>query len=188
MKGDSNSRLRRLEVLAAFIIVFVASSTFIVAAIAALGHVTLLQSIPASVRNPAGLGVVGTCAVLDIRSTARRSYCVLTLRRQAPQGLEHILDVRATVAVWAADAGTIFSTYRVSAASWGALALVSLGLGAWWSGAIYGLILAGALSLLALTSTDESQAGSGRWFRYLPTVQRAAGGIQIGCACWLVVG
>jgi hypothetical protein len=89
------------------------------------------------------LGVAGTVllalAVADIRAVRNKTYCPISWRRQTPRGLMRQYSPRLVALLWGLDTGLAVTTFRVSAATWGALVLTFLGFGTWWIGIGYGV-------------------------------------------------
>lgn len=100
-----------------------------------LGSNLLLLSVPLLV----------TLAFSDVMfARVRPPMC----RRQTPRSLMNRCDERLVGLLWGLDAGAIFSTYRASAASWGALVLALSGLVPPWAGLVYGAAFCIPLTVL----------------------------------------
>src|SRR5262245_55669558 len=100
----------------------------------AIGAVLQVSQLPVTSR----LGVAGVVllalAVADVRSIRHKTYCPLSWRRQTPRALMRKYPPRLVALLWGLDTGVAVSTFRVSAATWGALVLAFLGFGTWWMG------------------------------------------------------
>jgi hypothetical protein len=86
----------------------------------------------------AGLLLLALAGV-DIVSIRKRSYCPLSWRRQTAKRLIRRFTVPVVAAAWGFDAGLAFTTFRVTAITWGVLLLAVCGLCPWWIGMGYGL-------------------------------------------------
>ncbi len=76
------------------------------------------------------------CAALDLDMPGSR--CSL-LRRQTPRRLFNNRHFLRGAFLWGVDTGSVFSTYRASAASWAAVAMVAAGWIPLWAGALYAI-------------------------------------------------
>jgi hypothetical protein len=97
----------------------------------------VVPSIPIRCRVPGTATGLALLAVLDLLAIRRNAYCPLTLRRQTPKALQRRHRMLATVALWGFDLGTAVSTFRVAAATWGALMLAAWGWILPWTGLFY---------------------------------------------------
>lgn len=110
------------------------------------------------------LGVLGFVDLLGWR--------VFALRRQTPDVLLGRLTPGWAGLVWGLDTGSVVSTYRVSAASWGALALAWSGLMPAWVGAVYGCAF--VLPVLVLSWVNGFVTGASSPLRRSRTLRRLA--------------
>jgi hypothetical protein len=92
--------------------------------------------------------VLSLCAATDLLFPRIRPTI---LNRQTPQSLLRPFSLPVAGFVWGIDTGTVVSTFRASAASWGALTLTLAGWGPWWSGIAYGAAYSAPLALLIAT-------------------------------------
>jgi hypothetical protein len=97
------------------------------------------------------LFVIAPFLVLELVDVGNgRSTCSISRRRQTPKRIAYEHGWRRTAWAWGVDTGSVVSTYRVSAATWAALALTGVGAGFPWLGGVYALAFVGPL--LVLTS------------------------------------
>jgi hypothetical protein len=88
-------------------------------------------------RLTVSLPVLIAALASDVYSTARKTWCPLTPRRQTPKAIiSHYGAGRAAIA-WGLDTGLVFTTFRVSSICWALLALEFLGIAPWWIGLGY---------------------------------------------------
>jgi hypothetical protein len=92
--------------------------------------------------------VLSLCAATDLLFPRMRPTI---FNRQTPQSLLRRFSLPVAGFVWGMDTGTVVSTFRASAASWGALTLTFAGWGPWWSGIAYGAAYSAPLALLIAT-------------------------------------
>ena len=138
MKGSSCSLALRARVLAVFAASFIVGATAIFAAASLAGTGLRVAGVPLSWRIVIGAAVFAALAVVDLRAIRTRDYCPIGWRRQTPQRGTRFGPM-ISAAVWGFDTGTIVTTFRVAAITWGALSMAALGLAPWWIGIIYGL-------------------------------------------------
>jgi hypothetical protein len=130
---------------------------FTISALAVFGLASLIgQQLgggPAVPLRAAAVAVLVVCVAADLAFPRIRCSVV---RRQTPKDLVHRLPRELVGFVWGLDTGTVVSTYRASAASFAALAVVFAGWAPPWAGALY----AGGfcIPLLAIVATE----GAGR--------------------------
>jgi hypothetical protein len=85
--------------------------------------------------------------------------------RQTPKYLATRFSLPVTGLLWGLDTGTLVSTFRTSAASWGALTLAIGGWGPWWVGIAYAAAFSVPLCLLILTYPAAGGTESNRSWR-----------------------
>jgi hypothetical protein len=129
--------------------------------------------------------------VLEVAEAAAGApTCAVTVSRQTPRSVLWSAEARRTARAWGLDTGSVVSTYRVSAASWAALALVLTGEGPAWLGAIYALAFAVPLVVLTTSAayvpslrrafTETRGTPRVRWLRTLATLVMVA--VVVGLA------
>lgn len=91
------------------------------------------------------------------------------LRRQASRSLSGRFPLPMAGFLWGADTGSVFSTFRASAASWGALALSFAGWGPWWVGIAYAVAFCLPLAALIATYPVAGPAEGARGWRHRST-------------------
>jgi hypothetical protein len=104
--------------------------------------------------------VLVLCAIIDLAYPRVRPTLMY---RQTPRSLAGRVSLPVTGALWGLDTGTVVSTFRVSAASWGALIVTFGGWGPWWAGSVYAVAFCGPLILLI--GTYPASGGEGRGWR-----------------------
>jgi hypothetical protein len=139
VKGRSIQLSLRLQVATLF------ATAFVVAALAAfafahyIGSLLNVSQFPAAWRlSLAGIVLVALAAA-DVHAVRRKTYCPISWRRQTPRQLMRQYPARLVALLWGLDTGLAVTTFRVSAATWGALFLTFLGFGTWWVGIVYGI-------------------------------------------------
>lgn len=106
--------------------------------------------------------VLGLCAVTDLAFPRLRPTL---FNRQTPRELAARFPASITGLLWGIDTGAVVSTFRSSAASWGALILVFAGWGPWWAGAAHAAAFCIPLGLLTATYPVDGGAGDRRGWR-----------------------
>ncbi len=149
MQGDSTSTTPRQERPTVSLLVG-AHVLVALVVVLALSRVGLLVAELASREARTWLlaGVAGVGVLLDLRAIGRGQMSV-GLRRQTPKALAHDADRPwwVTPLVWGGDTGMIWTTFRVSSASWLLLGAAVLGFAPWWAGVAYGLAFAVPLAV-----------------------------------------
>jgi hypothetical protein len=87
------------------------------------------------------------------------------LWRQTPRSLSGRFSYPVTGFLWGLDTGSVFSTIRASAASWGALALVFAGWGPWWTGIAYAASFCLPMAILIATYPVAGAPNDARGWR-----------------------
>ena len=157
--------------------VFVLSAGAIVGSTILVGLIALLSAvasaIPASVRLLiGGVSAIVLVLFLDVRALAQRQWFTSGPRRQAAKGIQYSGIAEWLIGfIWAFDAGSGVSTYRITSGSWVILILVGVsGATSPWVGLFYGLGLAVGMTLSILTRPDGqlkfvAEQGGGRLLR-----------------------
>ncbi len=96
-----------------------------------------------------------------IRPTLFHRQTPLAWARRFPKPIAGVL--------WGLDTGTVVSTFRTSAASWGALALTFAGWGPWWAGIGYAAGFCVPLGVLTATYPVTGHADGQKGLRYVDT-------------------
>ena len=113
---------------------------FVTSAFAAFGLAFGAGSLLGVGQAPAIVGfILLLLAAVDLVSLYRKSYCPISLSRQTPKTLLRKLPFFVAVPIWGLDTGFVVTTFRVSAATWGAITLAICGFGDWKLGLAYGL-------------------------------------------------
>jgi hypothetical protein len=137
-------------------------------AVFALAHVagSALRSswaLPTNLVVAIGLAVF---AAIDVAFPRARPSL---LRRQTPRHLTARVPLPVAGFLWGLDTGSVFSTFRASAASWAALVLVFAGWGPWWTGIAYAAAFCVPLCALVATYPVAGPADDARGWRQLST-------------------
>lgn len=168
--------------MASFAVAFIAAATLVFAAASFAGDV-VRALVPAPSRAAAAAGLLLVLAVVDVLSLRARVYCVLGAKRQARQTLIRKYSVPVVAAIWGFDTGLAVTTFRVSALTWAAFVLSFLGFAPWWSGAVYGVALAGPMLVLLLTTITaerlERQLARRRLIQTASAITLAAAGTSL---------
>jgi hypothetical protein len=144
----------------AFAAAFVAGAVAIFAAAAAIGSAFGTARLPLQWRIGLAGALLLPLAAVDLLAIAKSTYCPIGWRRQTPRILMRRHPMPVVASVWGFDTGLVVTTFRVAAASWGALILATLGLSPRWSG--LGYALAFTLPFLMLVSRPAlGSAGGG---------------------------
>jgi hypothetical protein len=157
VKGSSCSLALRARVLVVFAASFVAGAAAIFAAAALAGSVLRAAGAPLSWRMAIGAGLFAVLAVVDLRAIRMRNYCPIGWRRQTPQRGTRF-GATLSAALWGFDTGTVVTTFRVAAITWGALSMAALGLAPWWIGIAYGLGFTVPLLFILITREPDSDS------------------------------
>lgn len=126
---------------------------------------------------------------------------VTLFRRQTPRRLAGVLPLPLTGLVWGLDTGSVFSTFRSSAATWAAAAVAVAGWGPWWSGVSYAAGFCVPIALLVLSfrvvAADEpapawrsfsTELLVGRLGSLMPYVRLATAGLAATAAALAFIG
>jgi hypothetical protein len=88
---------------------------------------------------------------MDVWASNNRAYCPVGLRRQTPRGLKYRHSMMMVASIWGFDTGLAITTFRVAAATWGAILLTVLGFSGWQTGIAYGIAFTIPLTVLMWT-------------------------------------
>lgn len=115
---------------------------------------------------------VGLAVLFDVIAIVKRDYSI-GLRRQTAKQLAHD-ETRPwwiTALFWGLDTGLIWSTFRVSAASWVLIIAALSGLVPGYGGLVYGLAFGSALLVVVLLPerSDEGRPLQGPWLQLAQT-------------------
>ncbi len=145
-------RLRhRLEITALFVAGFLGGAVIMFIVLHLLGLAAQLQVLPLTSRRAIAAAGLVALALMDVWARSRGAYCPLGLRRQTPRSLRRRHSLRALASVWGFDTGLAMTTFRVTAATWGAMLLTMLGLSGWQTGVAYGMAFAIPVAILMWT-------------------------------------
>jgi hypothetical protein len=156
-------RLRRriqLSVLFAATFTLGALATFRIASLVG----ALVRHSPAPYGGFPGVAAgLGLLSLLDLLAVRRSGYCPLSLRRQTPKVLMRRHGMLVTAALWGFDLGTMVSTFRVTAAGWGALLLVVSGWVSPWGALLYAAGFTAPLLFLMWTGRLPGKGPEHAW-------------------------
>jgi hypothetical protein len=138
----------RIRVLALFCVAFVATAFVTFAVASAAGAALSARELPLPWRQAIAGAFLIALAGVDIYAARRKTYCPISWRRQTPRVLMRRFSPPVVALVWGLDTGFAVTTFRVSAATWGALFLTFLGFGPWWIGIGYGVAFVVPLACL----------------------------------------
>lgn len=148
MQGPFHGRTGSVKTAMAFVLPFLACAVAVFALVgaggAALGAAG--QTRPWRLALSGG-GLLGLAAA-DVIAIRGSRYCPISVRRQTPRALLRRHPVRTVAALWGLDTGLVVTTFRVTAATWGALLLAGLGLCPSWAGAAYAFGFVGPFAVL----------------------------------------
>lgn len=132
----------RLRVLVLFVVAFIAAACAAFAVASVAGSALGVGALPVHWRQSIAGAFLLALAAVDLYAAKRRTYCPISWRRQTPRGLMHRFSAPVVALAWGLDTGLAVTTFRVSAATWGALLVTFLGFGPWWIGICYGVAFA----------------------------------------------
>lgn len=125
-----------MGLLGRFTVTFAASSFAVFGVAGAIG--LAVGRVTPRAAELAAIGAVLTAALaLDAYSLRRKTWCPITLRRQAPKRVLYDFGARRAALAWGLDTGLVFTTYRMTSISWALLVLGVLGAAPWWVGIGY---------------------------------------------------
>jgi cytochrome c biogenesis protein CcdA len=131
VKGESQL-LNKLAIIGPLVAGFTVSATLVFAGAWLLGRKYL-----GDVSNRAALGAAVLLLLAAIADLVYPRIRCSLLRRQTPKRLVGRYSPPVGSFLWGLDTGTVLSTYRASAASFAALALMLAGWGPVWTGVAY---------------------------------------------------
>jgi hypothetical protein len=139
VQGRSIPLRLRFEVAIFFAAAFIAAALAVFVLANLVGTALHVSELPVAWRlSMAGI-ILLALAVTDIYAFRSKTYSPISWRRQTPRGLMRRYSPPLVALLWGADTGLAVTTFRVSAATWGALVLTFLGFGIWWIGICYGV-------------------------------------------------
>lgn len=146
MQGDSlTGRRSGLRFLAILATAHIGTAGLVVATLHQVGQILVSgSSLTVALRICVVFAI--TAVAIDIHAMLKGDFSV-GLRRQTPKSLIHNASFPNWVSpfFWGADTGMIWSTFRVSSASWILLIAATLNIAPPWAGVVYGLGFAGPL-------------------------------------------
>lgn len=143
---------------------FTVSATIVFAAVSSLASI-VSDHAPTAVALIVAL-LLSLAAVADVVFPRLR---VSLMRRQTPGALSAHAPAPITGLVWGLDTGSVFSTYRGSAASWSALLLTAVGWGPWWTGLAYAVGFSVPIAVLTWTYSVVGRTSEALSFRHRST-------------------
>lgn len=150
----------RAQMLPTLVSGFMAASLIVFAVVHYAGARIHSQSL--GVAAVLASAVLVACGLADLFVPQFRGTLV---KRQTPHTIAFSRSAAATGLIWGLDTGSVFSTFRASPSSWGALALAFVGWGPWWIGVGYGVGFVAPLSLLVISYPIDGREGRGLRFR-----------------------
>jgi hypothetical protein len=142
-------RLRsRIEITAVFVAGFLAGAVAIFFLSSLLGVTLQLQELPLILRRSVAAAGLVALAMIDLWARNRKTYCPIGLKRQTPRRLRLGHTLLAVASMWGFDTGIAITTFRVAAATWGAILLTILGLSGWQTGIAYGVAFTIPITIL----------------------------------------
>jgi hypothetical protein len=151
----------RLEITALFVSGFLAGAGIIFAAAFLLGFALQLHELPLALRRSIAASGLVVLAVTDLWARRHGAYCPVGPRRQTPRGLRSRHSMLVVAPIWGFDTGLAVTTFRVAAATWGAMLLTTLGLAGWQTGLAYGLGFTVPVTFLMWTHRSGRMAITG---------------------------
>ncbi len=153
----------RLEVTALFGTAFLVGAALIFSLFFLFGATFQVHELPLNLKRSVAAAGLFSLALIDLWARNKGTYCPIGLSRQTPRGLRCRYSRRFFVSIWGFDTGLAITTFRVAAATWGAILLTVLGLTGWQTGVAYGLAFTIPVTILMwthrsgrMTSADET--------------------------------
>ena len=150
----------RLQITALFASGFLAGSVAMFFLSSLLGEMVRIHELPLALRRSVAAAGLVTFALMDVWAGHNRAYCPIGLRRQTPRGLKYRHSMPVVASIWGFDTGLAVTTFRVAAATWGAILLIVLGLSGWQSGIAYGIAFTIPLTVLLWTHRSGRPANA----------------------------
>ena len=141
----------RLEITALFVTGFLGGAVTIFFLSFLLGVTLHIHELPLTLRRSMAAAGLVTLAVLDVWARHKGTYCPMGWRRQTPRRLRHRHSLRVVASIWGFDTGLAITTFRVAAATWGAILLTMLSLSGWQAGMAYGIAFTIPITILMWT-------------------------------------
>jgi hypothetical protein len=181
--------VRRLAVTASFALAFISGALVTFSVACGIG-LAAKAVVPTSSLFVASIMILIGLAGLDVFSLRRGSYCKVGFIRQTPQNIQYHQSIITTAIAWGFDTGLAVTTVRVTASTWAALALCSLGLASPLAGIASGVSFALPVALLqwnprigaAATADTAGDPGLVRQLRLRPAAQRISTVTLTTCA------
>jgi hypothetical protein len=151
VQGALPRRRHRLEITALFVAGFLGGAAIIFSVSFLLGQTARLHDVPLDLRRSLAATGLAALALLDVWARRNGTWCPVTLRRQTPKRLGRHGPLAVAASVWGFDTGLAITTFRVAAATWGAILLTLLGLSGWQAGLAYGLAFTIPVAVLMWT-------------------------------------
>jgi hypothetical protein len=167
-----------LAVTASFALAFISGALVTFSVASGIG-LAVKAVVPASTLVVASVLILIGLAGLDVFSLRRGSYCKFGFIRQTPQRIQYRQTIISTAIAWGFDTGLAVTTVRVTASTWAALALCTLGFASPLAGIAYGVSFALPVALLlwnprigaAATADTAGDPGLVRQLRFRPVAQ-----------------
>jgi hypothetical protein len=163
VQGDSSARRRALRFPAVLGVAHIAMAGVMVATLYQIGTVSaglLPRSAALAICTAAVLFVIG----VDVRAAHHNTYSI-GLKRQTAKVLAHNPDRPwwVTPLFWGLDTGLVWSTFRVSGASWILLLGALLNVAPQWSGLVYGAFFGIPLLIAVNIGNPNGMNKPGGW-------------------------
>lgn len=134
------------------------------------------------------VGGLAAALALDLYALPRTKWCPLSVRRQTPQAVMYVHGMKRAALAWGADAGLLFSTFRVSAISWAVLLAALTGVGSWLGGVAYagGFLMPLVVACWSGMLTDDARPHVAQAFRRCNRSARRVAAVALIAALILV--
>lgn len=163
MQGDLSTRARALRFPAVLTVAHTAMAGFIVALIYQIGTVSG-GLLPRSTALAICLVAAAAAIAVDVRAVRHNTYSV-GLKRQTAKVLAHDPERQwwVTPLFWGLDTGLIWSTFRVSCASWVVLLSAFLNVAPQWTGLVFGAAFCVPLLVAVCIGEPDTFTKPGGW-------------------------
>src|SRR5262245_44424134 len=150
----------RIQITALFVTGFVVGATTIFFLSFLLGETAHIHELPLPLRRAIAAAGFVALAVTDMWARNAGTYCPVGARRQTPRVLSRRHSMLVVAPIWGFDTGLAVTTFRVAAATWGAILLTILGLSGWETGVAFGIAFATPITVLMWTHRAGRMAGA----------------------------
>jgi hypothetical protein len=187
----------RLQMTACFVTAFLVGAVSIFFVVFLLGVTAQVEQLPLSLRRCVAAAGLVALASMDLWARCKGTLCPMRWNRQTPRRLRFRYPMIVVVSIWGFDTGLAITTFRVAAATWGAILLTLLSLSGWQTGLAYGLAFTIPITILLWThrsgrcSQEPGDGGLGELGKKGPvwqTISAAtllAGGVMLVCEAFV---